>query len=233
MPSSRTLKLVLEYDGTEFHGWARQPGERTVEGELRLVLERLYESVDELAVAGRTDAGVHALANVVSVVVAGGPPLERAATALNAALPQDVAVVSAEVAPDGFHARFSAQARSYRYRVWRGGRRSPFEARRSLWHPLRRTYKMALTTSRLAVVRGRPPGVTVGMSGAKTVHAVSVRSVGSRCDIRCLHLRDQEGRHPQRLQQVQRAVTGAGPEGVLEEDGHGHYACKPAPAPLL
>jgi len=128
-------KLTVEYDGTGFRGWARQPGERTVEDEVRRALGSLYSSVGQLAVAGRTDAGVHALANVVSAEVAGGPPPERAAEALNAALPEDVAVVRAESAPPGFHARFDARSRSYRYRVWRRRERSAFEARRSLWWP--------------------------------------------------------------------------------------------------
>jgi tRNA pseudouridine38-40 synthase len=134
MPDVR-LKLTLAYVGTEFRGWARQPGERTVEGELRAALDRVYGSFDELAVAGRTDTGVHALANVLSLDVRGGPPTERVAEALNAVLPDDVAVVSAaEAAPD-FHARFSARSRSYRYRIWRSRERSPFELYRSLWHP--------------------------------------------------------------------------------------------------
>jgi tRNA pseudouridine38-40 synthase len=134
VPHTR-LKLTLAYVGTGFRGWARQPGERTVEGELRVALERVYGAVDELAVAGRTDTGVHALANVVSLDVAGGPPPERAAEAVNTALPDDVAVVTAEEAPPHFHARFSARSRSYRYRVWRRRERSPFELHRSLWHP--------------------------------------------------------------------------------------------------
>jgi tRNA pseudouridine38-40 synthase len=129
------LKLTLEYDGTAFRGWARQPGKRTVEGELRRALGELYGDVSELAVAGRTDTGVHALANVVSVEVEGGPPPERAAAALNTALPEDVAVVASEAAADGFHARFDARSRSYRYRVWRRRERSALEARRSLWWP--------------------------------------------------------------------------------------------------
>jgi tRNA pseudouridine38-40 synthase len=129
------LKMTLAYDGTGFRGWARQPGERTVEGELRAALAALYEASDGLAVAGRTDAGVHALANVASVDLSGGPPPDRAAEALNAALPEDVAVAAAEEAPPGFHARFSARSRSYRYRIWRSRERSPFETRRSLWHP--------------------------------------------------------------------------------------------------
>jgi tRNA pseudouridine38-40 synthase len=129
------LKLTLAYDGTGFRGWARQPGERTVEGELRAALASVYRSFDGIAVAGRTDTGVHALANVVSVDVDGGAPPERAVEALNQALPHDLAVVAAEEAPPGFHARFSASSRSYRYRVWRRRERSPFEVRRALWHP--------------------------------------------------------------------------------------------------
>ena len=129
------LKITLAYDGSGFRGWARQPGERTIEGELRAALAAVYPGFGELAVAGRTDTGVHALANVISVDVGRGPRVERAAEALNNALPEDIGVVHAEEAPPDFHARFSARGRSYRYRVWRRRERSPFEARRSLWHP--------------------------------------------------------------------------------------------------
>jgi tRNA pseudouridine38-40 synthase len=86
-------------------------------------------------VAGRTDAGVHALENTVSVEVDGGPPADRTAAALNALLPPDAAVVSAEEAAPDFHARHSAKARSYRYRIYRRRERSPFEERRSWWYP--------------------------------------------------------------------------------------------------
>jgi tRNA pseudouridine38-40 synthase len=129
------LKLTIEYDGTDFRGWARQPGHRTVEAELRNALAGLYERDDNLAVAGRTDAGVHALANVVSVDADGGPPPDRAADALNAVLPTDVAIVSAEAEPDDFHARFDAIARSYRYRIRTSKRRSAFAWRDALWWP--------------------------------------------------------------------------------------------------
>ena len=129
------LKLELGYDGTGFRGWAPQPGLRTVEGVVWDALVASYSSVAGLAVAGRTDAGVHALANVVSVDVEGGPPPQHAAEALNAVLPQDVAVASATEADPDFHARFSARARSYRYRIVRSRLRSPFEARRAWWYP--------------------------------------------------------------------------------------------------
>jgi tRNA pseudouridine38-40 synthase len=129
------VRLVLEYDGTSFRGWARQPGERTVEGCVREALAAVFPRWDGLAVAGRTDTGVHATGQVVSVDVDGGPPVERTVDALNAVLPDDVAVVGAEAAAPGFHARFSARARTYRYLVLHRRERSPLEARRSLWWP--------------------------------------------------------------------------------------------------
>ena len=131
------LRLILEYDGGGFRGWAAQPGLRTVEGVVRDALGQAFRSVEGLAVAGRTDTGVHALGNVVSVEVEGGAPPERAARALNALLPDDVAVVEAAEAPPDFHARFSARARSYRYRIFRRAEPSPFEAGRSWWVPRR------------------------------------------------------------------------------------------------
>jgi tRNA pseudouridine38-40 synthase len=129
------LKLTLEYDGIDFYGWAAQPDLRTVEGEVRAALDEVFPSWSELAVAGRTDTGVHARGQVVSVEVDGGPPPERAPAALNAELPDDVAVVAAESAPPDFHARHSARSRSYRYRIWRRRTPSPFELGRSWWLP--------------------------------------------------------------------------------------------------
>jgi tRNA pseudouridine38-40 synthase len=129
------LKLTLEYDGTAFHGWAAQPGLRTVQGELEDAVDRTFPTRGAVAVAGRTDAGVHARGNVASLDVEGGPPVARAAEALNGALPDDVSVVAAEEAATDFHARHSALARSYRYRIWRRQAPSPFEHRRSWWVP--------------------------------------------------------------------------------------------------
>ncbi len=129
------VRLTLEYDGTGFHGWAAQPGLRTVEAVLGAALDRVYPRWSALAVAGRTDAGVHARGQVASFRAEGGPPPERAAAALNGVLPEDVAAVASAPAPDDFHARFSARGRSYRYRLWRRAARSPFERGRSLWWP--------------------------------------------------------------------------------------------------
>jgi tRNA pseudouridine38-40 synthase len=131
------LKLTLEYNGTDFHGWAAQPELRTVEGVVVEALRSLFSVAENAAVAGRTDTGVHALGNVVSADLGGGPPVERAAEALNALLPDDVAVVAAEEVPAAFHARHSARSRSYRYRIYRRLERSPLEVRRSWWNARR------------------------------------------------------------------------------------------------
>jgi tRNA pseudouridine38-40 synthase len=102
---------------------------------VRKALTTVLPSLHGVAVAGRTDTGVHALGQVVSVDVCGGSPPERTAEALNAVLPDDVAVLAAEEAAPDFHARHSARARSYRYRIFRRREPSPFERTRSLWYP--------------------------------------------------------------------------------------------------
>ena len=129
------LILTLEYDGTPFHGWAAQPGLPTVEAALREALAGTFDSVENLSVAGRTDTGVHAIGQVVSLDVDGGPPPERAAAALNPRLPDEITVKTSAAAPDDFHARHSARSRSYRYRLFTRATRSPFEVRRSWWVP--------------------------------------------------------------------------------------------------
>jgi tRNA pseudouridine38-40 synthase len=129
------LKLILEYDGSAFRGWAAQPGLRTVEGDFQAALAKVYPAWRSLAVAGRTDTGVHALGQAASVEVEGGPPAERAADALNAELPGDIAVLAGEEAAPDFHARHSARSRSYRYRIFRRRIYSPLEAHRAWWFP--------------------------------------------------------------------------------------------------
>jgi tRNA pseudouridine38-40 synthase len=127
--------LTLEYDGTPFRGWAAQPGFPTVEAALREALDETFAAVENLAVAGRTDAGVHALGQVASVDVEGGPPVDRVAAALNPRLPDEITVLSSAEAPAGFHARHSARLRTYRYRLFTRSTLSPFELRRSWWLP--------------------------------------------------------------------------------------------------
>lgn len=111
------VKLVLEYDGTDFHGWQFQPGLRTVQGVIEERLEKMLGAPVRLIGAGRTDAGVHALGQVANFHA--GPRLspDVIQRGLNALLPPDVAVLAAEAVPDPFHARFDARSRRYRYRI--------------------------------------------------------------------------------------------------------------------
>jgi tRNA pseudouridine38-40 synthase len=170
---ARTIRLLLAYDGTGFAGWAHQPGARTVEGTVRAALERVFPRFGALAVAGRTDAGVHANGQVASLVVEGGPPVERVALALNSILPEDVAIQRAEVMPEGFHARFSATGRTYRYRIWTRREPCPFERRRSWWRAA------TIDEARLAACAARVVGQHDfrAFTPADTQHAHFVRSV--------------------------------------------------------
>jgi tRNA pseudouridine38-40 synthase len=167
------LKLTLEYDGTDFYGWAAQPGLRTVEGALRAALDAVFPRWEQLAVAGRTDAGVHALAQVASVEVDGGPAPERAAEALNPQLPDDLAVVAVDRAAGDFHARRSARSRSYRYRILRRRAPSPFERRRSWWYP--RPLDEAALAEAAALLRGQHD--FRAFTPTETKHTVFTRTV--------------------------------------------------------
>ena len=168
-----TLRLTLEYDGTGFRGWARQPGGRTIEGAVQAALDAVLLHWSRLAVAGRTDAGVHATGQVVSLEAEAGPPIDRLAEALNTALPDDVAVVEAVVVPDGFHARFSATGRSYRYVVLNRRARSPLVARRALWWP-RPLHDEALHACAAVLVGTHD---FTAFTPTETHHAVFVREI--------------------------------------------------------
>ena len=130
------LRLDIEYDGADFAGWAEQPGMRTVEGVLREALDVVFRERPDIRVAGRTDAGVHASAQVVSLGIGEGmgdidpTRLYRSLTGL---LPDDVAVRKVTTAPEGFDARADATSRAYDYRVLVGPR-SPLRRRRTLRH---------------------------------------------------------------------------------------------------
>jgi tRNA pseudouridine38-40 synthase len=123
-------RLLLEYDGTEFAGWATQPGLRTIQETVEDAIATVLRREVRLTVAGRTDRGVHARGQVASHE---GEPAPR--RNLNALLPDDVAVLASEEAPDGFDARRDARSRTYRYRIHTRSAPSPFERGRALWWP--------------------------------------------------------------------------------------------------
>jgi tRNA pseudouridine38-40 synthase len=126
---ARNLKLTLAYDGSEFHGWQVQPDLPTVQGTLAECLKRLTGEEVLPQGSGRTDTGVHALGQVASVALENPMPERNLRIALNDILPPSIRVNSVEVVPENFHARHSARAKTYRYRIYRGDICPPFLAR--------------------------------------------------------------------------------------------------------
>ena len=173
------MRLVLEYDGTDFHGWQWQPGARTVEGALRDALQRITGELPRLTAAGRTDAGAHSHGQVAGVRLERRWEPERLLTALNAVLPQDVAVREAEPAAETFHARFDAVSRTYRYVVAARRERSPL-MRRFAWmvagdldaDAMRRAASRLRGTHDFGAL-GRSP--RAGGSTVRTIHHIDLR----------------------------------------------------------
>ena len=132
-PLRRTLRLTLQYDGTDLVGWQRQPEGTSVQALVEDALAAFEGRAVTVHGAGRTDAGVHALAQVASVVVTCGHDVGAIQRGLNVTLPEQVRVLSIEEAPPGFHARFSAVGKVYEYRVVNAPFASPFQQRYA-WH---------------------------------------------------------------------------------------------------
>jgi tRNA pseudouridine38-40 synthase len=132
---ARNLKLTLAYDGHDFAGWQVQPDRATIQGTLVSVIEQLTGEKTLPQGSGRTDAGVHALAQTASVTIASPIPVANFARALNDVLPRTIRVLSVEEMSPDFHARRSAVAKTYRYRIYRGDTCPPFLARYVYHHP--------------------------------------------------------------------------------------------------
>lgn len=129
----RNIKLTLSYDGTDFHGWQRQPALRTVQETLENALEQLTGTRPSTNASGRTDAGVHALGQVVHFLTISRYSNETFVRALNAILPHDVRVLAAEEKPQAFHATLDAKSKVYRYAIDNGAVADVFQ-RRYCWH---------------------------------------------------------------------------------------------------
>ncbi|MCS7172718.1 MAG: tRNA pseudouridine(38-40) synthase TruA [Armatimonadetes bacterium] len=129
----RTIRLLVAYDGTRYAGWQRQPRAPSIQEELEKAVARVTGETVRVVGAGRTDAGVHALAQVAHFRTSSALPAERFMGALNHHLPPDIAVRCAEEAPEGFHARRDARWRAYRYLVWNRPGRNPLLLNRALF----------------------------------------------------------------------------------------------------
>lgn len=174
------MRLKVEYDGTDFAGFQAQgEGLRTVQGELERALERIVHHPVRVHGAGRTDAGVHALGQVVHADVLWRAPVDRVPVALNSRLGSDLVVTAAQAAPEGFHARYSATGRTYRYTVL--NRKAPSALLgRFVWH---RAAPLDTEAMRAAAERliGRRDFAAFGRPDAPG--KATVREL-RRCDIR-------------------------------------------------
>jgi tRNA pseudouridine38-40 synthase len=144
----RNLKLLLAYDGTDFSGWQVQPAAATVQGTLASAIGRVTGERVLPQGSGRTDAGVHALGQVATFTTESPVPPENLVTALNDVLPPSIRVLEAAEVSHEFHARKSAQAKTYRFTMFRGAICSPFQAR-YVWH-----YPYPLDEARMQEVAG-------------------------------------------------------------------------------
>ena len=136
----RRIKIQISYDGTDYHGWQVQPGLPTIQGILEQVFGEIEGQAVQVAGSGRTDAGVHALAQVAALTMENPIPLENLRRAANRLLPPDIRVTHVDEAAMDFHPRFQAKAKTYEYRIFRGEICAPFERRYVYHHP----YRLAL-----------------------------------------------------------------------------------------
>lgn len=147
----RNIKLTIAYDGTDFHGWQRQPALRTVQETLDEAIAKLTGARPNTNASGRTDAGVHALGQVVNFLTASRHPTEVFVRALNAMLPRDVRVLEAAEAPQAFHATLDARSKRYQYRIDNNQYASPFELRHA-WHVFHRQDVDAMNRAARALI---------------------------------------------------------------------------------
>jgi tRNA pseudouridine38-40 synthase len=186
----RTLRLVLEYDGTDLAGWQRQDNAPTVQQHLEEALAQMTGAPTPVVGASRTDAGVHALGQVAHFATEADIPADGFRRGLNSLLPPAIAVVDAADAPAEFHARFSARGKLYRYRVLARADRSPIEERFA-WHRPRPLDVAAMRAAAAALVGEhdfsafRAAGCTA-QTATREVTAIEIEQAG---DVVALHVR--------------------------------------------
>lgn len=188
-----SFRLTLEYDGRDFAGWQVQAaGQRTVQGEVEAALQRISGLSIRVHGAGRTDAGVHAEGQVASFEAQLALPCERLGPALNALLPRDLAVRECRSAPPGFHARFDARGKLYRYQIWNSSVRSPL--REGRWHRVGAPLDLGAMRAAAGQLVGQHDfasfaaqgGLAPGDSSVRTLRQLRVEEGAARGEIQVL-----------------------------------------------
>ncbi len=212
-----TLKLTIEYDGTAYAGWQRQPVQPTVQAAVEAAIQRITQTYIPVIGAGRTDAGVHALGQVASFRTEKALSVEEWGRALNALLPKDISVRSAEHAADDFHARYSARGKLYEYRILNQMERSALDHNRA-WH-IRKPLDLAATREAASLLIGRHDFSS--FQGSPTDNENPI------CDLRQLEIKQGqaliriESQADRFLKQMVRAIV-----GTLVEVGQGKRSPK-------
>ncbi len=164
------IKLTVEYDGTNYHGWQVQPNGSTIQEILEQALEKILKVKTRLAGAGRTDAGVHALGQVANFFCPEQPDLRRLQRGLNALTPEDIVVKEALVVPDSFDARRDARSRVYHYRIWNHRWPSVFH-RRFSWH-VHEALAISAMEGAIRSLEGEHDFTSFQAAGCDAAHAV-------------------------------------------------------------
>lgn len=199
-----TFKLTIEYDGTAYAGWQRQPQQPTVQAAIEAAIERVARASIAVIGAGRTDAGVHALGQVASFRTDKGLEPEEWKRALNGLLPPDICVLAAERVADDFHARYSARGKLYEYRILNRRERSALERRRA-WH-VRKLLEIEPMREAAGLLAGRHDFSAFQSSPTDTENPI--------CDLRRLEIRPEppfirtEVGADRFLRQMVRAIVG-------------------------
>jgi tRNA pseudouridine38-40 synthase len=212
-----TFKLTIEYDGTAYAGWQRQPDQPTIQAAVEVALRRVTQTYTPVIGAGRTDAGVHALGQVASFRTDRTMSAEEWVRALNALLPADISVRSVEPAADDFHARYSARGKLYEYRTLNRAERSALDHHRA-WH-IRKPLDTAAMREGAGLLAGRHDFSS--FQGSPTDNENPI------CDLRRLEIKQEqallriEAQADRFLKQMVRAIV-----GTLVEVGQGKRSPK-------
>jgi len=212
-----TLKLTIEYDGTAYAGWQRQPVQPTVQAAVEAALQRITQTYIPVIGAGRTDAGVHALGQVASFRTEKALSVEEWGRALNALLPKDICVRSAEHAADDFHARYSARVKLYEYRILSQMERSALDHKRA-WQ-IRKPLDLAAMRESASLL--------VGRHDFSSFQGSPTDNKNPTCDLRRLEIKQGqaliqiEAQADRFLKQMVRAIV-----GTLVEVGQGKRSAK-------
>lgn len=164
------VKLTIEYDGTNYHGWQVQPNAETIQEVLEQALEKILRVRNRLNGSGRTDAGVHALGQVANFIHVGDLDLWRLQKGLNALTPEDIAIKQAELVPDSFDARRDGRSRVYQYRIWNHPWPSVFH-RRFSWH-VHEPLELSAMQEAIRFLEGEHDFASFQAAGCDVAHSV-------------------------------------------------------------